>query len=103
MSEKSFSLIADPGHAWLTVTFDDLADVGLTSKDITRYSYIEPETQTMWLEEDEDAGVFIRAYEAKHGLGPVIVTHFVAETDIRSKSMNTGGRVLFLAAAGAKQ
>jgi hypothetical protein len=61
--KTEFTFISDPGHGWLIVTRDDLADVGLTEADISPYSYQSAE----WiaLEEDCDAATFVKAWEAK--------------------------------------
>lgn len=62
----------DPGHGWLQVHIADLAPLNLTVQSFTRYSYTREDY--LFLEEDEDAGIFMRAYEAKHGEEPEIVT-----------------------------
>jgi hypothetical protein len=69
----AFHFYADPGHGWLRVTEDDLADVGLTADSFSRYSYVNG--PRFYLEEDCDAGVFLDAYTAKRGAAPVIFEH----------------------------
>ena len=60
-----FTLYYDAGHGWLAVTEAEAAQVGLTEGDFTAYSYKFGDT--LYLEEDLDAGVFIRAWEAARG------------------------------------
>jgi len=68
---NTFTFYYDPGHAWLEVSQTDINDVGLNDTDFSRYSYTDK--QNLYLEEDCDAGIFINAYEAKHGSPPIIV------------------------------
>ena len=60
-----FTLYYDAGHGWLAVTEALAATVGLTEGDFTHYSYRQGDT--LYLEEDLDASVFIRAWEAARG------------------------------------
>lgn len=60
-----FTLYYDAGHGWLAVTEAEAAQVGLTEGDFTAYSYKFGDT--LYLEEDLDAGVFIRTWEAYRG------------------------------------
>ena len=62
---KTFTFHTDPGHGWLEVTVADIADLGLTRKDFSSYSYTM--RGILYLEEDCDAPVFIKAFKAKHG------------------------------------
>jgi hypothetical protein len=84
----TFTLTQDPGHGWLIVTAQELHAVGLTEAAISRYSY--QRGPQIALEEDCDAGAFIKAYEAKFGFVPLI------ETD------DNGGRVRGWASFGTK-
>lgn len=59
----------DPGHGWLAIPARQLADLGIAG-DISVYSYVSADGETVYLEEDCDARVFARAYEAA-GLGTV--------------------------------
>lgn len=68
-----FHFYADPAHAWLAVTRDDLAALGLIVEQFSSYSYVNGET--IYLEEDMDASLFLAAYEAKAGRKPELVTH----------------------------
>lgn len=60
-----FTLYYDAGHGWLAVTEAEAAQVDLTEGDFTHYSYKFGDT--LYLEEDLDASVFIRAWEAARG------------------------------------
>ena len=61
--KRQFKFFSDPGHAWLEVPMADVRKLGL-EKQISRYSYRHMIGGTEWayLEEDDDAGKFIRAY-----------------------------------------
>ena len=69
----TFVFIADPGHAWLPVKRSLLNELGVADK-ISRYSY--QDGNTVYLEEDCDAGVFIRAWKQAN---PEQHTHFSSE------------------------
>lgn len=58
----TFTFHSDPGHAWLEVNIADAAQVGLTPADFSEYSYRSG--HRLFLEEDLDAGVFIKAWKA---------------------------------------
>lgn len=62
MKAKTYIFHSDPGHAWLAVKRKELVDLGLEDK-ISTYSY--QKGQTVYLEEDCDAGLFIQAKRAK--------------------------------------
>ncbi len=99
---KRFTFHDDPGHAWLEVTIADLEDVGLKPDDFSTFSYLrsflKPPTSAteMYLEEDCDAGKFIRAFEAKHGARPQFDELGVNEDSfIRSLPRNPGKKRRF--------
>ena len=58
MKTKSFTLYADPGHAWLKVPFSLLEQLGIADK-ISSYSYMLG--QFAYLEEDCDLSIFCAA------------------------------------------
>lgn len=58
----------DPGHGWLEVSQADITDVGLSYVDFSSCSYTNG--QKLFLEEDCDMSLFLRAYKAKHGKEP---------------------------------
>lgn len=60
----SFIFHSDDGHGWLEVTTAQLKDVGVPLSSISPYSYRKG--NTLYLEEDCDAGIFVQAYRAKH-------------------------------------
>jgi len=77
-----FTFYSDPGHSWLAVTLQDVIAVGLAVSDFSRYSYRK--NNTLFLEEDCDAGKFILAYEAIHGARPEFKEVYQERTFIRS-------------------
>lgn len=58
--EKTFTFFTDPGHGWLAVSYSDVLAAGLDLINFSRYSYAKG--QTLFLEEDLDAGVFLKAW-----------------------------------------
>lgn len=60
---------ADPGHAWLAVPLNALEDLKI-AEDISQYSYQSKSGDVVYLEEDMDAGTFIRAFKKKYGFAP---------------------------------
>ena len=68
----TFTLYYDAGHGWLAVPMHLAASVGLYEGDFTAYSYRQG--NVLFLEEDCDAMLFVRAWEAEHG---TILTHAV--------------------------
>lgn len=57
---KTYRFFYDPGHAWLEVDVSEILKLNLADK-ISEYSYINPTTGKVYLEEDIDAGIFINA------------------------------------------
>ena len=74
---------ADPGHAWLRVEASELITLGIADK-VSRYSYMGRNCQYAYLEEDCDAGLYIRARDPE---GPIDWDHTEYVTDF-----NTGVR-----------
>jgi hypothetical protein len=64
---KTYIIHSDPGHAWIAVKRAELISLGILDQ-VTRFSY--QHGKTVYLEEDIDAGLFISAYEAQHGVRP---------------------------------
>lgn len=62
VSSETFAFISDPGHGWLEVPRQLLHDFGI-EYDISRFSYVRG--RTAYLEEDQDAGVFIEAFKVE--------------------------------------
>ena len=69
---KLFTFFSDPGHAWLKVSLEDVKTVGLTHDSFSQYSFYQnlPKGPFLYLEEDQDAGVFVKAFEEKYGHKP---------------------------------
>ena len=66
---EQFTFASDPGHGWLLVTENQLIKAGLAPGHFTPHSFkhVWDDVQVYALEEDRDAGVFIRAWESKYG------------------------------------
>ena len=60
---KTFTFYSDPGHGWLEVDREDLIELSLGDK-ISGFSY--QKGNKVYLEEDCDATLFWKAYEAKY-------------------------------------
>lgn len=60
-ASRTLTFVSDDGHGWLEVELRDLRALGI-AKEITSYSYMT--TKSAFLEEDSDAGVFIKAAES---------------------------------------
>ena len=58
MITRSLTFYEDPGHGWLAVPLDDLNMLGIADA-ISSCSYIKGET--VFLEEDQDAGTYLNA------------------------------------------
>jgi hypothetical protein len=58
----TFTFWSDPGHGWLEVNIADAEQVGLFPSDFSECSYRKG--HRLFLEEDLDAGVFIKAWKA---------------------------------------
>tara|TARA_R100001244_G_scaffold59072_2_gene49743 strand:+ start:129 stop:389 length:261 start_codon:yes stop_codon:yes gene_type:complete len=77
-----FTFTEDPGHAWLPVKRSLLKELGVADV-ISSYSYQEGDT--VWLEEDCDAGVFIRAWkQANPDQHASYGSEYVEDTHIRA-------------------
>ena len=66
--QKSFMFYSDPQHGWLRVPLANLRGVGVSLDMLSHYSYRKGDT--IYLEEDCDAGVFIKAYRRINGNSP---------------------------------
>jgi hypothetical protein len=85
---QQFTFHCDPGHAWLEVTAEDIASLGLTPSSFSRYSFHNGTKlnagQKLYLEEDSDATKFIEAFRKKHGQYPKMVDqHTNADSWVR--------------------
>ena len=81
----TFQFYSDPGHGWLRVDLQSVASVGLSPSSFSKFSY----QQGLWLylEEDCDASLFVKAYMAKHNRPPSVKEH---HTEGRSVIRNYG-------------
>jgi len=66
---KTYTLYSDPSHGWLKVQKKELEELNIINN-VSEYSYINGEF--VYLEEDCDLNLFIRAYESKHNIKPII-------------------------------
>jgi len=58
----TYTVYADPGHAWIKVPLSKLIDMGIVDQ-ITGYSYMT--LSHAYLEEDKDMGTFVSALSEK--------------------------------------
>ena len=81
---KNFTFHCDSGHGWLEVSQSDLDNAGLNNSHFSAYSYADG--KTLYLEEDSDASIFIKAFTAKHG-APVFAENYIdGQSPIRNMS-----------------
>jgi hypothetical protein len=69
----TFQFYSDPGHGWLRVDLASAKAVGLEPSNFSTYSY--QQGHWLYLEEDCDASLFVKAYTDKHNRTPVIKEH----------------------------
>lgn len=67
---KTFKFHSDSGHGWLAVKINDIIAVGININDISGFSYWKG--NTVYLEEDGDCFMFIKAYHTANGKPPTI-------------------------------
>ena len=60
-----FDFHTDSGHGWLKVSTTDLQAIGLSVAEFSTYSYRDG--AWLYLEEDLDAGTFIKKWESLRG------------------------------------
>jgi len=70
MQHKTYKAYSDSGHSWIAVKRNYLKSLGVLDK-ITCFSYQRGET--IYLEEDYDAGLFIESFSRVYGHKPKIV------------------------------
>ena len=79
----TYDWIADSGHAWLKVSIDEINALNIGHK-ISDYSYILGET--VYLEEDCDAGIFLDALKERlprHEAVHTTITHTQGDAPCR--------------------
>ena len=62
--DRLLTFHTDPGHGWLETTIQELMKYGIHNK-VSKYSYRDGDR--VFLEEDCDAGLLLRAYQ-EHGV-----------------------------------
>ena len=78
--ERTLRFISDPGHGWLEVPIAEVVALGIHN-DISPYSYHHD--GMAYLEEDLDAGVYIKALAAAGREGPRFEEVYQESTPIR--------------------
>lgn len=91
MTNKIFTFHSDAAHGWLAVNYNDIRAAELTPSDFSAYSYFKG--VTYFLEEDCDAAVFARAWEAKFGYPTIVEVDDGAYSPIREYSSNVPRRL----------
>lgn len=72
MVKTKYTFHYDLSHAWIEVDRAELKRLGILNQ-ISAYSYQSKTGLTVYLEEDCDAYVFIKAYQAEYGNSPEFV------------------------------
>lgn len=85
MNAEPFHFYSDAGHGWLAVTREDVEAINLSADYFSSSSYVNGDT--LYLEEDCDASLFLAAYEVFIGRAPKIVEH-VESGDSRIRYYN---------------
>lgn len=78
-SSKTYIFHSDPGHGWLAVKLKELQELGIADK-ISSYSY--QKGKTVYLEEDCDMSIFIKAKKAQ-GIDVQYRDSYLEKTPIR--------------------
>ena len=68
--KKQFIFHEDAGHGWCEVSYKDVTDLNIQNE-ISEWSYINKTTETIFLEEDCDWLLFIKAFKNKYGFKPI--------------------------------
>ena len=84
-----YNFISDPGHGWIAVPLVELRALGIAEQ-ISEYSYILG--ATVYLEEDCDAALFVKAKTAATGEKPQFIEHFQDPCPIREYPHYMGER-----------
>lgn len=90
-----FTMHEDPGHGWLEVPVHLSQCVGLDQHDYSGFSYMrEDELQViLYLEEDLDTGMFIRAWRDFHdGESPILERKVHGDDCFVRQLSHTSGR-----------
>lgn len=88
--QRTFTTINDAGHGWGVVPLSVLAELGLSRKDFTLYSYLrfDPKrgrfADVIYLEEDGDLTKFVQAYCAANGEAPRFRARHCSQARLRT-------------------
>ena len=80
MKNKVYVFHSDPGHGWLAIKRRE-AEALQISDNISGYSFCKGDT--VYLEEDNDASLFINAYKEMFGKQPQYRETYLERTPIR--------------------
>lgn len=79
-----YDYFEDPAHGWIMVPTSQLHDLGIATE-ISRCSYMSPDGQWSFLEEDCDGSVFVETYLRINGVWPLLNYIFEEpESSVRS-------------------
>ena len=79
---KKYRVYCDPGHGWVAVKRKELKNLGILGS-ISHFSY--QRGNTVYLEEDADASLWVETYMKKFGAKPEFTTkHTNGSSPIRS-------------------
>lgn len=81
LKNKQFVFHSDPGHGWIAVKKKELEFLGIDHM-ISQYSYTKGDT--VYLEEDCDASIFVDEYRKLFGKSPTYRESYQEHTPIRS-------------------
>lgn len=84
--DRSYRFYSDAGHGWLAVKREILRNLGVLDK-VSPYSY--QKGATVYLEEDSDAELFIKAFRETYECNPTIIEKSVNYSPIRSYDLFT--------------
>lgn len=62
--KSTYNFFSDPQHGWLQVKREELVRLGLEQL-VSNYSYIDKRREYVYLEEDRDAGLFLKAKDER--------------------------------------
>ena len=82
MKNIELVFMEDPGHGWLAVPIEYIAELGIFG-DITSYSYYDHKIRYAYLEGDCDAPTFIRASKERGWNLEIVEEHTNNESSIR--------------------
>ena len=78
---KQYTFHADASHGWLAVSLNELIELDVKP---SSYSYFDKANEIVYLEEDQDAGLFIKAYINKYKRQPKINEEYQEQSFVRS-------------------